>query len=99
MYFAQLFWERFVCMSYITASILDHIHGVAINCEMVQYGGPFDLHTFIHFFFHIIKFCPLCFHLFMHSLVIKHKLFTVKNYYDFNGKKLWKCYSKNLVNG
>ncbi len=24
---------------------------------------------------------------------------TVKNYHDFNGKKLWKCYSKNLLNG
>ncbi len=26
-------------------------------------------------------------------------LYTVKNDRDFNGKKLWKCYSKNLLNG
>ncbi len=26
-------------------------------------------------------------------------VYTVKNYRDFNGKKLWKCYSKNLLNG
>ncbi len=27
---------------------------------------------------------------------IKH---TLKNDRDFNSKKLWKCYSKNLLNG
>ncbi len=26
------------------------------------------------------------------------KYCTVKNYHDFNGKKLWKCYSKNVLN-
>ncbi len=65
MYFAQLFWESFVCMSYITARILDHIRGVTIN-EMVQYGGPFDLYVYAferHFYqlFHMITFCPLLF--------------------------------------
>ncbi len=30
---------------------------------------------------------------------IGDNMYTVKNDRDFNGKKLWKCYSKNLLNG
>ncbi len=37
--------------------------------------------------------------LFCLCILHSRKLYTVKNDRDFKGKKLWKCYSKNLLNG
>ncbi len=52
-----------------------------------------------NFFLLLVKFYNIIW-IHRHSMIlINHIRLIKKNYCDFNSKKLWKCYSKNLLNG